>query len=137
MDGDGKIPVFVRNLTGKQYNVSVDPKDKVLMLKYVIAEKYDIKIGLQRLIYCGTEMKNDRTIESYNLASQTIVYLVVDDEPSAPSSLIEIVFNMEMAFKKLQKKCQRLQTENASLKEELSKIKKTPDVLTDGGMGAL
>ena len=136
MDGDGKIPVFVRNLTGKQYNVFVDPKDKVLMMKYEIAQKYDIEMGLQKLIYCGGEMKNDCTIESYNLALQTTVHLIVSDEPSAPSSLIEIVFNMEIAFKKLQKKCQRFQIENASLKKELSKIKKQPQTF-EGGMGAL
>ena len=140
MNDDEKMSIFARSLTGEEYKICVNPKDKVLMLKYEIAQKYDIEIRLQRLIYCGQEMENDCAINFYDVASQTVIHLVIIDEPSVPSSLIETVFNMEIAFKKLRKKCERLQTENASLKEELAKIKKeqqkSPNLI-DGSMSAL
>lgn len=65
------------SLVGDEKMVDVEPSDTVLALKEKLEEQEGIPPEQQRLVYQGKQLKDDRSIESYNLKGGAILHLVV------------------------------------------------------------
>jgi ubiquitin len=59
--------IFVKTLTGKTITIETEFSSTALSLKFQIQDKEGIPPDHQRLIYCGKQLEDDRTLSSYNM----------------------------------------------------------------------
>ena len=69
--------VIVKMLTGKSLSVKVAENFTVMNLKARIQEKEGIPPDHQRMIVCGEQMEDDRTLKEYGIEPDVIIRLVV------------------------------------------------------------
>lgn len=69
------INIHVKSGQNK-WDVSVETYNTILQLKEEIAKVSDIPADNQRLIYSGKILKNDQTVESYNMQDDHSIHLV-------------------------------------------------------------
>lgn len=69
--------IFVKTPTGKSLTVRAFASDSVLLLKHLIREHEGIDEEDQRLIFGGTQLEDDATLESYGLGDWCTVHLVL------------------------------------------------------------
>lgn len=69
--------VKVKTLTGKEIEVDVEPKEKVIKIKERVEEKEGIPPQQQRLIFGGKQMNDDKTIGEFNIEGGSVLHLVL------------------------------------------------------------
>ena len=67
--------IIIRTLPGREYDVAFNPNMTILELKEVIYEMYDLPVGVQRIIVSGKQLEDDRTIASYKIKANSVVFL--------------------------------------------------------------
>lgn len=73
--------VFIKCLTGELHVVTRTSQfHTVLDLKEYLALHFGYATSTQRLIFCGQEMQNTRSLDMYPLAKNTTVHLVIVDD---------------------------------------------------------
>eukprot|EP00741_Cyanophora_paradoxa_P006092 tig00000983_g5907.t1 len=70
------ITLQVKSSTGAKFTVEVEPSETISALKTTLEQKSEIPASQQRLIYRGRILKDDLTIESYNIENDHTLHLV-------------------------------------------------------------
>ena len=70
-----KMQIFVKTLTGKTFTLEVNPKDTITAVKIKIEKKIGIDEGLQRFIFAGKLLHDEKTLEYYNIQNESTLHL--------------------------------------------------------------
>ncbi|XP_020554678.1 ubiquitin domain-containing protein DSK2a isoform X1 [Sesamum indicum] len=80
-----EVTVNIRCSNGSKFAVQVKLNSKVEFFKSILAEKCEIPLQQQRLIYKGRILKDDQTLQSYGLEADHTVHLVRGFATAAPA----------------------------------------------------
>ena len=69
--------IFVMDLTGKGYTVSVKNEMTVLQLKDLLEEKSGIPPSHMRLIFAGKQLADEYTMEKYGIRKEVSLHLII------------------------------------------------------------
>ena len=69
--------IFVKNLLGHNFIIPCDSSESIMTLKYKIEEIAEIDVDSIRLIFQGKQLKDNRTLEDYNIVKGSIIHLVL------------------------------------------------------------
>ena len=69
--------IYIKTLTGKQFKVYVTPNDTIYMVKYFIKLNEGIPIDQIRLIFQGVQLEDNKTLEEYEIAKDSILHMVL------------------------------------------------------------
>jgi len=70
------MEISIRTLTGKTFQVPVNPSETVESVKAKVADLEGIPVDQQRLIFAGSQLEDERSLESYSVGDQATVHLV-------------------------------------------------------------
>lgn len=125
-----KCQLFVNTLDGKSIKILINFNDKVISIKNLILQKIGIEIYKQRLVYCGQEMKDERVINSYNIAVQSSIHLVILGEKNKgvkkekkikiDNTILDLILEMKKNFNEIIWEYKLLKSENEKLKKIIS-----------------
>lgn len=85
--GDSVVTVNIRCSNGSKFTVETALDATVETFKVLLAERSDVPVAQQRLIYKGRILKDDQTLASYGVESEHTIHLVRGAAPqSAPAN---------------------------------------------------
>ena len=70
------MDIFIKTLTGKTYQLTVEPDDTILSVKEQIYDLQSIPVEEQRLVFAGKELQNDRVLSDYNITNRSTIHLL-------------------------------------------------------------
>ena len=71
------MKIFIASIDGKEFELDVYPDDKVSTIKNIISERVDVPVELQRLLFGGKELADDKLISDYNIYKDSMIFLVM------------------------------------------------------------
>ena len=74
---DGEYTVFVKSLTGQQWEFRVTAADLIEQLKVDIAEATGSAAVDIRLIFAGKRLEDGRSLGDYNIANESTLHMVL------------------------------------------------------------
>ncbi|KAI3933299.1 hypothetical protein MKW98_006658 [Papaver atlanticum] len=72
-----EMQIFVKTLVGKTITIDVASTETVESLKLKILDKEGVPVKEQRLIYCGKQLEDEKTIGDYNIQKESTLQLVL------------------------------------------------------------
>eukprot|EP01102_Stenamoeba_stenopodia_P002425 TRINITY_DN1224_c0_g1_i1.p1 TRINITY_DN1224_c0_g1~~TRINITY_DN1224_c0_g1_i1.p1 ORF type:complete len:474 (+),score=149.37 TRINITY_DN1224_c0_g1_i1:117-1424(+) len=85
----GTIQISVTTEDGAVLSFAVDPKEIVENIKALVSVETGIDLPQQALLYNGTEMQDQRTLESYGVKEHDLIFVTTKDRlaPARPQQL--------------------------------------------------
>lgn len=71
------MQIKVKTLTGRDIPIDVEPTDKLIHVKEMMEEKEGIPPSQQRLIFGGSSLNDDSTIEQSGITPGASLHLVL------------------------------------------------------------
>lgn len=76
------MQIFVKTPTRKTITLEVEPSDTIETITFKILDKEGIPIELQKLIFAGKQLNNDKTLADYNISRESTLELIVKNPPN-------------------------------------------------------
>ncbi|ODV69139.1 ubiquitin-like protein [Hyphopichia burtonii NRRL Y-1933] len=71
------MQVKVKTLTGRDIPVDIEPSDKIIRIKEMMEEKEGIPPAQQRLIFNGSQLADESTVNESNITAGCSLHLVL------------------------------------------------------------
>ncbi|KAG7664952.1 uncharacterized protein J8A68_001538 [[Candida] subhashii] len=71
------MQVKVKTLTGRDILVDIEPTDKIIRIKEMMEEKEGISPAQQRLIFNGSQLDDDKTVQESGISAGASLHLVL------------------------------------------------------------
>lgn len=71
------MQVKVKTLTGRDIPVDVEPNDRIIRIKEMMEEKEGIPPSQQRLIFNGSQLSDESTVQESNISAGASLHLVL------------------------------------------------------------
>lgn len=73
----GGLQIFIKLLNGKTITLNIEATDTIGRIKEMIQSKEGIPIELQRIIFAGRDLQNERTLDYYNFQKSSTIHLII------------------------------------------------------------
>ncbi len=70
------MEIYVKDATGKEITISVEPTDTVEAVKKQIADREGVKPECQKLIWSGQLLESGKTLADYGIEREATIHLV-------------------------------------------------------------
>lgn len=71
------MQIKVKTLTGRDMPLDVEPQDKIIRIKEMMEEKEGISPAQQRLIFNGSQLNDDQTVQEAGIQAGASLHLVL------------------------------------------------------------
>ena len=71
------MQIFYKNTIGIDFALNVSPSDSILYVKQLIERIDGSPICIQRLIYAGRQLEDDRTLSDYNIRPEATIQFIL------------------------------------------------------------
>ena len=71
------MQIFLKTQTGKTSILDVESSDTIEYVKIKIQDKEGFPLDKQSLTFAGKQLDNERTLFSYNIGMDAILYMVI------------------------------------------------------------
>jgi hypothetical protein len=69
--------LIIKTIDNKKYEFIVESKDTIMKLKYQINKKLNYEVEQQRLLFQGSSLLNEKTIEESNIKNNSHLFLLI------------------------------------------------------------
>jgi ubiquitin C len=73
----GGLQIFIKTLSGKTITVNIEATDTIRRIKEIIQTKEGIPFELQRIVFAGRYLENERTLDYYNFHKDSTLHLII------------------------------------------------------------
>lgn len=77
------MQIFIKSLSGKTIQISIDPDAKVSEIKQYVSQRYGIPTEAQRYVYAGRQLTDDMTLAESEVQKEGTVHLIVTEGDKA------------------------------------------------------
>lgn len=71
------MTIFIKKVDSKKETFTIDPSTKVQQIKSMLAEKAALSVDQLRLIYKGTPMKDNESLENHKVEKESVIHMIL------------------------------------------------------------